>query len=102
MIRIDFWGTASMHRMPVMSQNRGSAADRLVFVQGRQVAEFPAFAPEAARGRALRITAVGEEVLHRPCQPVTEFGTEGLSQLVDDMFATMYVAEGAGLAANQV
>lgn len=48
-----------------------------------------------------RITEVGEEVLHRPCRDVTEFGPD-LAALIDDMFLTMYVAEGAGLAANQV
>ncbi len=85
-----------------MSESRSSAAGGEVRVLGRPVAEFPAYAPEATRGRALRITVVGEEVLHRPCQPVTEFGTETLTQLLYDMFATMYVAEGAGLAANQV
>jgi len=85
-----------------MSQNRSSADDGEVRVLGRPVAEFPAFAPEATRGRALRITVVGEEILHRPCRPVTEFGTEVLERLIYDMFATMYVAEGAGLAANQV
>ncbi|MGW3458077.1 peptide deformylase, partial [Streptomyces olivaceoviridis] len=47
------------------------------------------------------ITEVGEEVLHRPCRDVTEFGPD-LAALIDDMFRTMYVAEGAGLAANQV
>jgi peptide deformylase len=52
----------------------------------------------------LRITVVGEDVLHRPCEPVTaaEFGTAELAALVEDMFRTMDVAEGAGLAANQV
>ncbi|MBB5120314.1 peptide deformylase [Streptomyces eurocidicus] len=49
-----------------------------------------------------RITVVGEEVLGRPCREVTEFGTPELSALIDDMFLTMYVADGAGLAANQV
>lgn len=49
-----------------------------------------------------RITVVGEQILHRRCQEVTRFGTPELSQLVDDMFATNQVAEGAGLAANQV
>jgi peptide deformylase len=32
---------------------------------------------------------------------VTEFGPD-LAALIDDMFLTMYVADGAGLAANQV
>ncbi|MFD7503898.1 peptide deformylase [Streptomyces sp. NPDC059850] len=54
------------------------------------------------RGSVRRITVVGEEVLSRPCREVTAFGTAELSALIDDMFLTMYVADGAGLAANQV
>ncbi|MER6322675.1 peptide deformylase [Streptomyces coelicoflavus] len=72
-----------------------------VFVQGRPAASCPPFAPEARRGSVRRVTEVGEEVLHRPCRDVTEFGPD-LAALIDDMFRTMYVAEGAGLAANQV
>ncbi|MFI5857920.1 peptide deformylase [Streptomyces parvulus] len=72
-----------------------------VFVQGRPVAAYPPLAPEAGRGSVRRVTEVGEEVLHRPCRDVTEFGPD-LAALIDDMFRTMYVAEGAGLAANQV
>ncbi|MFM9368971.1 peptide deformylase [Streptomyces sp. Da 82-17] len=49
-----------------------------------------------------RITEIGEDVLARPCREITEFGTTELATLIDDMFATMYVADGAGLAANQV
>lgn len=71
-------------------------------VQGAEVSDFPAIPSEAERGRALRITEVGEDVLHHPCRPVTEFGTDELRTLVDDMFATMLIAEGVGLAANQV
>ncbi|MEU5096898.1 peptide deformylase [Streptomyces sp. NPDC020996] len=72
-----------------------------VFVQGKPVDSYPPLAPEARRGRVRRITEVGEEVLHKPCRDVTEFGPD-LAALIDDMFLTMYVAEGAGLAANQV
>ncbi|WP_226485913.1 peptide deformylase [Streptomyces parvulus] len=72
-----------------------------VFVQGRPVAAYPPLAPEARRGSVRRVTEVGEEVLHKPCRDVTEFGPD-LAALIDDMFRTMYVAEGAGLAANQV
>ncbi|WP_317444806.1 peptide deformylase [Streptomyces collinus] len=72
-----------------------------VFVQGAPADHYPRHAPEAGRGAVRRITEVGEEVLHRPCRDVTEFGPD-LSALIDDMFLTMYVAEGAGLAANQV
>jgi peptide deformylase len=49
-----------------------------------------------------RVTVVGEEILSRPCREVSEFGTPELAALIDDMFLTMYVADGAGLAANQV
>ncbi|MDO0935499.1 peptide deformylase [Streptomyces sp. DG2A-72] len=72
-----------------------------VFLQGRPVDSCPPLAPEARRGTVRRITEVGEEVLHKPCRDVTEFGPD-LAALIDDMFLTMYIADGAGLAANQV
>ncbi|MGW7541299.1 peptide deformylase [Streptomyces sp. NPDC054770] len=72
-----------------------------VFVQGNPVDHYPRHAPEARHGSVRRITETGEGVLHRPCRDVTEFGPD-LAALIDDMFLTMYIAEGAGLAANQV
>ncbi|MGW6734642.1 peptide deformylase [Streptomyces sp. NPDC055013] len=72
-----------------------------VFVQGRPVDSYPPLAPEARQGAVRRITEMGEEVLHKPCRDVTEFGPD-LAALIDDMFLTMYIADGAGLAANQV
>lgn len=71
-------------------------------VQGQPVASYPRLAPEVERGDVRRITVVGEEILGRRCREVTRFGTPELSRLIDDMFATNQVAEGAGLAANQV
>jgi peptide deformylase len=80
-----------------------------VFVQGEPVESYPVPPPEAARGSVRRITEVGEEVLRRPGREVTRsgeapfrFGSAELATLVDDMFLTMYVADGAGLAAHQV
>ncbi|MFC9425646.1 peptide deformylase [Streptomyces sp. NPDC056987] len=81
---------------------RSRPADRRVRLQGRPVDSYPALAPEAERGSVRRVTVVGEEILSRSCQEVTRFGSPGLSALIDDMFLTMYVADGAGLAANQV
>ena len=52
-------------------------------------------------GRVRPITLVGTPVLHRPCRPVEDFD-DGLKELVDDMFASMYEADGVGLAANQI
>ncbi|GAA3739788.1 peptide deformylase [Spinactinospora alkalitolerans] len=77
-------------------------ADTRVRVQGEPVDSYPEIAPEARRGSVLRVTAVGEDALHRRNADVTEFGTPELAKLIDDMFLTMYVAEGVGLAANQV
>jgi peptide deformylase len=53
------------------------------------------------RGGARPITYYGEPVLHRRCADVTTFD-RALSDLIDDMFASMYAAEGVGLAANQI
>jgi peptide deformylase len=39
--------------------------------------------------------------MHRPLQPVTSYD-ESLRALAADMVATMYAAEGVGLAANQI
>ncbi|SEF36603.1 peptide deformylase [Amycolatopsis pretoriensis] len=47
------------------------------------------------------IVIAGEPVLHQPTREITEFD-EKLGTLVDDMFETMYAAEGVGLAANQI
>ncbi|MFB6816729.1 peptide deformylase [Streptomyces sp. NPDC056347] len=81
---------------------RPRSVDRRVRVQGRPVDAYPALPPEAERGSFRRVTVTGEEVLGRSCREVTGFGTPELSALIDDMFLTMHVAEGAGLAANQV
>ena len=43
----------------------------------------------------------GDDVLRKVCKPVTKM-TERLSQLIADMFDTMYEANGVGLAAPQV
>lgn len=52
-------------------------------------------------GTVLPITRWGTPVMHTKTRAVTEFGEE-LHTLIRDMFATMYAAEGVGLAATQV
>jgi peptide deformylase len=52
-------------------------------------------------GTARRMTRWGAPVMHRPQQPVTAFDDE-LRTLVADMVATMYAADGVGLAACQI
>ncbi len=52
-------------------------------------------------GTPRKIRVVGDPVLHAKTRPVEAFDDE-LATLIDDMFASMYVAEGVGLAATQV
>jgi peptide deformylase len=47
------------------------------------------------------ITRWGEPVMHRKQEPITEFD-DALAELVADMVATMYAADGVGLAACQI
>ncbi|HEX4224059.1 MAG TPA: peptide deformylase, partial [Pseudonocardiaceae bacterium] len=48
-----------------------------------------------------RIRIAGDPALHTPTRPVERFDAD-LRALVADMFETMYVSEGVGLAANQI
>lgn len=48
-----------------------------------------------------KIREMGESVLNKPCKEVTEI-TDRIRVLIDDMFETMYEANGVGLAAPQV
>ncbi|MFJ9518258.1 peptide deformylase [Kitasatospora sp. NPDC101801] len=57
--------------------------------------------PDLDKGTARPITVVGNPVLHRENRTVTAFDAE-LAALIDDMFVSMYAAEGVGLAANQI
>ena len=51
---------------------------------------------------ALRTIRVdGDDVLRKTCKPVKQM-TARTEELIDDMFETMYAANGVGLAAPQV
>jgi peptide deformylase len=52
-------------------------------------------------GEVRPITRWGEPVMHRKQEPITEFD-EDLRSLAADMVATMYAADGVGLAACQI
>ncbi len=52
-------------------------------------------------GTPRKIRVVGDPVLHAPTRQVTEFD-DSLATLIDDMFASLAVAEGVGLAAPQI
>lgn len=52
-------------------------------------------------GTVRPVRYMGDPVLRTPCDEVVSFDAN-LARLVDDMFASMYAADGAGLAANQI
>ncbi|WP_067831450.1 peptide deformylase [Actinomadura kijaniata] len=56
---------------------------------------------KTGQGTIRPIRRLGDPVLRTECDPVRTFDAE-LERLVDDMFASMYEANGAGLAANQI
>jgi peptide deformylase len=48
------------------------------------------------------IVKYGDPVLETPAEKVAEFDTPELRKLIDDMFESLYVARGVGLAAPQI
>lgn len=62
---------------------------------------MPELGFEGREGVVRPIVQVGDPVLSTRCAEVTDFGEE-LHQLLADMFASMYAADGVGLAANQI
>ncbi|MFC5729901.1 MULTISPECIES: peptide deformylase [Nocardioides] len=71
---------------------------------GNEELESPAVAPHGplpGGGRVRPMTRWGTPIMHRPQQPVTVFD-DSLRKLAADMVATMYAAEGVGLAACQI
>jgi len=59
------------------------------------------YGPLPEQGTVRRVVRWGDDVMHRPALPVTTYD-EGLRALVADMVATMYAADGVGLAACQI
>jgi peptide deformylase len=49
-----------------------------------------------------KILKYGEPVLEQKAEPITEFDTPELNELIADMWETMYAAKGVGLAAPQI
>ena len=72
----------------------------------------PAVTPNAAESNAApekigparkiyQIVKYGDPILEKPSKSITKFDAE-LEELAEDMFATMYAAQGIGLAAPQI
>ena len=48
-----------------------------------------------------QVRTIGDDILRKECKPVKEI-TPRIAELIEDMFETMYEANGVGLAAPQV
>jgi peptide deformylase len=58
-------------------------------------------APAGPPRKIYSIIKYGDPILEKPTAAITEFGPE-LEELTEDMFASMYAAQGVGLAAPQI
>jgi peptide deformylase len=66
-----------------------------------RIVAMPEPDPLPADGTVRAMTRWGDPVMHHKLEPIITFGTD-LRSLVADMVATMYAADGVGLAACQV
>jgi len=57
--------------------------------------------PPAVPRKIYPVVKFGDPILEKPTKPVAAFD-EQLAELAEDMFATMYAAQGIGLAAPQI
>jgi peptide deformylase len=67
----------------------------------RDVVVHAPYGPLPGGGTVRPITRWGTDVMHHTNLPVTAYD-DGLRSLVTDMVATMYAADGVGLAACQI
>ena len=65
------------------------------------VAEKRATEAVAPPRKIYPVVKYGDPILEKPCAPIMKFDAE-LEELAEDMFASMYAAQGAGLAAPQI
>ena len=86
---------ASLFELPPSAQDAKSERMPTVTV------DEPTPPGQAVPSDLRKVVVVGDPVLSTPTRQVTDFHAS-LAQLIDDMFATMKVAEGVGLAAPQV
>ena len=86
--------------MPDKSQNSKNASQVETETPETQSAAGAASIPSAAR-KIYPIVKYGDPILEKPTVMVKKFDEE-LEQLAEDMFASMYAAQGVGLAAPQI
>ncbi len=63
--------------------------------------QAPGAETTSAARKIYPIVKYGDPILEKPTTPVKDFDAD-LEQLIEDMFASMYAAQGVGLAAPQI
>jgi peptide deformylase len=76
-------------------------ADKSTSSEPTTAAVKPTEMPAAPPRKIYPIVKYGDPVLERPAAMIQEFGAE-LEELAEDMFSSMYAAQGVGLAAPQI
>src|SRR3954451_8453613 len=89
------------HTLRTCRGSRRPAADPGVYYSAMDGHDSAASDTLPTGGTVRPVTRWGTEVMHRPARPVTSYDEE-LRALVADMVATMYAADGVGLAACQI
>ena len=75
--------------------------DKSTSSEAAQAAESPSAAAVSAARKIYPIVKYGDPILEKPTTPVKNFDAK-LEELAEDMFASMYAAQGVGLAAPQI
>jgi len=57
--------------------------------------------PAAPPRKIYNVVKYGDPILEKPTKPISKFDSD-LEELAEDMFSTMYAAQGVGLAAPQI
>jgi len=76
--------------------DKSTTSDDAASTQASATPETPAVAR-----KIYAVVKYGDPILEKPTKPVVQFDDQ-LAELAEDMFATMYAAQGIGLAAPQI
>ncbi len=75
--------------------------DKSTTSETTQAPAVPSAATVSAARKIYKIVKFGDPILEKPTAPVKNFDAK-LEELAEDMFASMYAAQGVGLAAPQI
>jgi peptide deformylase len=87
--------------MPDKSKSSKRAAATAETTEPETTTATVAAASDAAPRKIYPVVKYGDPILEKATKPITKFDGE-LEELTEDMFASMYAAQGVGLAAPQI